>query len=157
MTIPGPWTLSELTLTSEAPTVVLDTNVVLDWLLFAEPAVADWAAAIVARRLRWAATTSMRDELEHVLRRGLATDRGQAPDPILQAWDTHATLQPAPPGQSLRVSDPDDQKFVDLAVACGARWLVSRDQALLKLARRAAAGGLAIVAPRAFCSNTRHA
>jgi predicted nucleic acid-binding protein len=35
-----------------------------------------------------------------------------------------------------RCADPDDQKFLELAQACGAQWLLSRDNALLKLARR---------------------
>ncbi|MBX3622048.1 MAG: PIN domain-containing protein [Rhizobacter sp.] len=46
----------------------------------------------------------------------------------------------------LRCTDPDDQKFIDLAVA-NARWLVSRDRAVLKLARRAALFGLQVVSP----------
>jgi len=47
----------------------------------------------------------------------------------------------------LRCSDGDDQKFIDLAVASGAIWLISRDRAVLRLARRASAFGLAIVTP----------
>jgi putative PIN family toxin of toxin-antitoxin system len=31
--------------------------------------------------------------------------------------------------------DPDDQKFLELAVACGAHYLVTRDRDLLELAR----------------------
>ncbi len=33
-------------------------------------------------------------------------------------------------------SDPDDQKFLELALACGAAYLVTKDRALLELARR---------------------
>jgi predicted nucleic acid-binding protein len=47
----------------------------------------------------------------------------------------------------LRCTDPDDQMFVDLALEAGARWLVSRDRAVLRLARPALPLGLAIVAP----------
>jgi predicted nucleic acid-binding protein len=32
--------------------------------------------------------------------------------------------------------DPDDQKFLELARACGADFLVSRDRALLEIGRR---------------------
>jgi uncharacterized protein len=53
-----------------------------------------------------------------------------------------------PPLPALRCTDPDDQKFIDFALACGARWLVSRDKAVLKLRRRALAlHGLQIVHP----------
>jgi len=132
---------------------VLDTNVVLDWLLFDEPSVAALAQAVVAGRLRWVVTASMRDELAHVLARGLAAARGADSETILATWDGHAALHPDPPAQRrLRVTDPDDQKFVDLALGTGARWLVSRDRAVLKLARRAAAAGTEIVTPNAWAS-----
>ncbi|MGI4857360.1 MAG: PIN domain-containing protein, partial [Janthinobacterium lividum] len=35
-----------------------------------------------------------------------------------------------------RCSDRDDQKFLELAARSGAHWLVTKDKALLKLARR---------------------
>jgi predicted nucleic acid-binding protein len=37
-----------------------------------------------------------------------------------------------------RCSDPDDQKFIELASASGAQILVSKDRAVLKLRRRCA-------------------
>jgi hypothetical protein len=73
---------------------------------------------------------------------------------VLAAMDACAAWQPLPPPDAtgrLRCTDPDDQKFIDAAVAWGARWLVSRDRAVLKLRRRAAeAHGLLIVPPRAW-------
>ena len=45
---------------------------------------------------------------------------------------------------TLRCSDIDDQKFIDLAVAARAVALLSADRAVLRLARRASAWGLAI-------------
>ncbi|WP_440131005.1 PIN domain-containing protein, partial [Rubrivivax gelatinosus] len=52
-----------------AADVVLDTNVVLDWLVFDDPATRPLAAALEAGRLRWIATGPMLDELLHVLQR----------------------------------------------------------------------------------------
>jgi predicted nucleic acid-binding protein len=122
--------------------------VVLDWLLFGEPAVTALARAITTGRLRWVVTASMRNELAHVLARGLAAARGAEASTLLAAWDCHAALHPEPPAHRvLRVTDPDDQKFVDLALCVRARWLVSRDRAVLKLAPRAALAGTAIVTP----------
>ena len=46
-----------------------------------------------------------------------------------------------------RCADPDDQMFLDLTYAAGVRWLVSRDAALLALARTARAWGSDIVTP----------
>jgi uncharacterized protein len=138
----------EQSLTS-VPFIVLDTNAVLDWLLFADPEMQTLATAIEQGRLRWIATAAMRDEFEHVLGRGLAAERGADPARFEVTWDQHCTEHPsAPPAMApLRCTDTDDQKFLDLALAAGARWLVSRDRALLKLRSKAAALGLAIVAP----------
>jgi len=150
MTNPAPQTLGESPLTSEAPCIVLDSNVVLDWLLFGEPSVAALALAVTSGRVCWVATARMRDELAHVLGRGFATSRQVDASAVLGTWDTHAVIHPEPPTQRLQCTDPDDQKFIDLAIGTGARWLVSRDRAVLKLARRAASAGVAIVKPEAL-------
>jgi len=125
--------------------------VVLDWLLFVDPSAAPIVAAIESRRVRWIATAAMREELAEVLRRGLAASRGVDPRAVLAAWDEHAKLLPAPLGQpgasALQCTDADDQKFLDLARAEDARWLLSRDRAVLRLARRAAALGIGISVP----------
>lgn len=130
---------------------MLDTNVVLDWLLFGDPSAAPLAAAIVRKHVRWIATPAMRDELAEVLRRGLATQRNADPAALLAAWDAHAEMlaEPArlPAAVPLCCSDPDDQKFLDLAHAAGATWLLSRDRAVLRLARRAAGFGIGICVP----------
>lgn len=148
MPIPFDAPQGEFPLTSTIPRVVLDTNVVLDWLLFADPSVAALAAAIERRQVRWLATPSMRDELTHVLERGLAAARGADTAAILSGWDAHAAKQPQAGPQALRCSDAEDQKFVDLALGVRARWLVSRDRAVLRLARRAAPMGTLIVTPQ---------
>jgi predicted nucleic acid-binding protein len=41
-----------------------------------------------------------------------------------------------------RCADPDDQKFLELAFASRARWLLSKDKELLKLDRRTSNTGL---------------
>ena len=50
---------------------ILDTNIVLDWFVFRDPACAPLAAAIESGGLRWLASRWMRDEFEHVVGRGL--------------------------------------------------------------------------------------
>ena len=136
---------------SASPTVVLDTNVVLDCLVFRNPQCAALTAAIVAGDMRWIATQAMRDELAYVLGRGHLD--AWAPDPVsLWAhWDRHCIELPTPgplgPLGRLRCSDADDQKFIDLAVTCKARWLLSRDRAVLKLARRLREHGVDTVPP----------
>ena len=136
------------------PNLVLDTNVVLDWLVFANPASQAVTEAITGMRARWIVNAAVRDELTHVLARGLV-DRWQ-PD-LSRLWDTwerYATPLDAPGstanGRWPRCSDPDDQKFVELALGHQAHWLVTRDRALLKLARRTRLLGLSIVTPDGF-------
>lgn len=136
-------------LTSGSRLVVLDTNVVLDWLLFADPHGLAWGGAVASGRLAWIATDAMRDEFAHVLARGLAAARLADAPALLGAWDRLVTpAAPAAPSHLVCV-DPDDQKFLDLALAAGAAWLVTRDRALLRLGTRASALGLTILKPDA--------
>jgi uncharacterized protein len=139
--IPG-----EPSLTS-APRVVLDTNAVLDWLAFRDPAMAALGAAVTGARVHWVASEAMRQELAHVLGRGLAAARGVDAQALLQAWDRQVCPAPGAAAHTLRCRDADDQKFIDLALACEARWLVSRDRHVLALRRPAARLGLQILRP----------
>lgn len=131
------------------PAVVLDTNTVLDWLVFNDPAVLPLTTALQQGQLRWLACAAMRDELARTL--GYRTLARWKPDSerVLSQFDAVTEVLPSPPPAplNLRCSDPDDQVFLDLALAHGARWLVSHDRALLKLARRVRPLGLAIVRP----------
>ena len=139
--------------------IVLDTNVVLDWLVFGNPSSVPLAAAIMDKQVRWIATAAMRGELTEVLRRGLAAAHGVDVGAMLTTWD--ACAEPcAEPARSafsdvLRCTDADDQKFLDLARATGARWLLSRDRAVLRLARRAASLGITICVPERWSLSDR--
>ena len=133
------------------PSVVLDTNVVLDWLVFRNPASVELAAHIESGRLRWLVSTDFRDELAHVLGRGIGAVFSPDLPSLWSTWDRLAVpVEPRPPcgaGSRLRCTDPDDQKFIDLALAHGARWLLSRDRAVLKLGRRCLPLGLGVLTP----------
>ena len=129
------------------PLLVLDTNVVLDWLYFADPGCAALAQAIESRRMRWAASAAMRDELAHVLERGVRVQRPGDSAAVWAGWQrwcepVEPRIHAVPSG--LRCTDPDDQKFVDFAVQTGAASLLTRDRAVLALARRATPHGLRI-------------
>ena len=129
------------------PLLVLDTNVVLDWLFFADPGCGPLSIAIRRRRVRWIASQAMRNEIEHVLQLGIRARHLADPGSVLAAWDEWASITPVVDGPlpaTLRCTDPDDQKFIDLALRTGASALLTRDRAVLKLARRARAHGLCI-------------
>jgi uncharacterized protein len=135
---------------NEPPEAVLDTNTVLDMRLFEDTAARALRDAVDDGRVRWIATARMRDELQGVLRRP-AMGRWQpaAHAEALLAWvDSRMVLRQAPPaGFGPRCRDAADQPFIDLAWAAGARWLVSRDKALLRLARPARQRGVRVCTP----------
>ncbi len=130
--------------------LVLDTNVVLDWLVFGNPAAAPLAAALSDGGWRWYATAEMHAELEHVLTYPSIGNWQPDCEAVWAAWARWAVVvtavQPAL-SAPLRCTDPDDQKFIDLAVQLGGGTLLSRDRAVLKLARRARLQGLDILTP----------
>lgn len=129
--------------------MVLDTNVVLDWLLFDDPRAGELGQALSRGRLRWLVCARMREEFARTLRRAvLAKWQPQAED-LLARFDRHAIVlgDPPPAPLRLRCRDPDDQVFVDLALAGDAHWLLSHDKALLRLASRMPVPGPRICRP----------
>jgi predicted nucleic acid-binding protein len=120
-------------------TIILDTNIVLDWLVFRDPSCVVLQACIEAGQLNWIATRAMRDELAHVLDRGSLDSRMPNTQALWSSWNRWCLEVPDPvrgePTIGLRCSDPDDQKFIDLAVHRRPSWLLSRDRAVLRLAR----------------------
>ena len=123
--------------------LVLDTNVWLDWLVFAEPAVLPVRDAVAGLR----ASVYIDELLEAELARVLAYDLGKhsidaaAQAACLAACRRVALKIEAPAAEALQVRlpqcrDPDDQKFLEAALAARADFLVTKDQALLELAPR---------------------
>jgi putative PIN family toxin of toxin-antitoxin system len=134
------------------PSVVLDTNVLLDWLVFRDASVARLATSIETGAIRWIITTPMAAELRSALTRPELV-RWQPDSACVEAALAHwAVWLPAPrldPGLHCpRCSDRSDQMFIDLAVSAAARWLVTRDRALLRLARTTRPLAVAIVPPQ---------
>jgi len=122
----------------QAP-VVIDTNVVLDLLVFSDPRTLPLRQGLEGAQLRWLATPSMREELRRVLdypqlQPRLAFYR-LTPDEVLARFDAGALLVEAPAKAPCTCSDPDDQKFIDLAVAHQA-LLLSKDKAVLSMKKR---------------------
>ena len=143
-------------LTAPRPPLVLDTNVLLDWLVFQDPSTAALDHAIRSREWQWVATPPMRSELEQVLTRAHLMSRQTDPLFALATWDAWAQVVApaslAEPG-ALRCADPDDQKFIDLALQFGA-VLLSRDRAVLRLARAGRAHGIQILSALAWSAST---
>lgn len=132
-----------------APRVVLDTNVALDWLVFRDAGAQQLGLALDRGDLCWLATRAMRAELAHMLAHASLARWAPDSERALASFDALAEMTAAPerPGP-LRCRDPDDQMFIDLALAASAGWLLTRDKALLRLARRAAALGVEVTTPQ---------
>jgi uncharacterized protein len=131
----------------EPPSAVLDTNVVLDWLVFRDPQVATLVAELEAGRLCWRATPRMRAEFEAVLTRGHLDRWGPDRERSLMLFDRHSVIEPEAPRCRLVCTDADDQAFIDLAVHRRCHWLVTHDRALLRLASRARPFGVQVLPP----------
>jgi predicted nucleic acid-binding protein len=142
--------MPEQPLAPRRPAIVLDTNAVLDAWLFRNACMATAAAALCRQELLWIATPSMRQELVHTLA-APALQRWQPDVPaLLGFFDDHAVLCAEPertPFRALWCTDGDDQVFIDLALTCGARWLLTKDRALLRLSRKARTLGLLVIPP----------
>lgn len=140
-----------------APSIVLDTNVILDWLVFRNPASVELSERIESGEVQWLVSTDTRNELQHVLGRGIGAAFQPNFEIIWSTWDRLAVaVEPAPvigAAARMRCTDPDDQKFIDLALAHRARWLLSRDRAVLKLAKRGLPLGLQVLTPERWLAS----
>jgi uncharacterized protein len=147
---------------SAVPRVIIDTNAVLDWLVFAQPAALALADAVEQGGWAWCATPAMLTELRAVLTRPLPERWEEARKLALTKEVDHLVCwmpltDPILPTSRLICLDASDQMFIDLALACAPSWLVTRDRALLALRRRAMARGVVIATPEQWLRERRAA
>ncbi|MBL8472041.1 MAG: putative toxin-antitoxin system toxin component, PIN family [Rhodocyclaceae bacterium] len=116
------------------PIAVLDTNVVLD--IFYWDGKSCPALARQIDHLHLVTEPRCLHELQRILARLCAEP--QRTEAVLAQYGARTETLPAVPPlpQLPRCKDVQDQKFLELAVHAGARWLVTRDKALLALKRR---------------------
>ena len=118
---------------------MIDTNIVLDLFVFNDTATLALKQALASNRIEWLTTQPMRDELQRVLSypkimsRLAVTELDTAR--VLQQFDARARLVEVAPKASVTCRDPDDQKFIDLAVLHKAT-LLSKDRAVLCMKKR---------------------
>ena len=123
--------------------MVIDTNIVLDLFVFQDPATLALnlalATSLTLGHPRWLATAPMREELERVLCYPQVLKRmafyARSAAEVLGHFDRLSHAVDVAPKASVTCKDPDDQKFIDLAVAHGAA-LLSKDQAVLCMDKR---------------------
>jgi len=142
--------------TSSPQKVVLDTNVVLDLIVFHDPGVEHLAEAIRSGAVVPVATRECLDELRRVLAYPALKLDSPAQNDAFGCYRTQALLVEAPaspaPAELPRCIDLDDQKFLELAQDIGAPFLLTKDKALLRLARAVARfGRFEILHPGTYC------
>jgi putative PIN family toxin of toxin-antitoxin system len=122
---------------TEALRVVLDTQIVLDLLHFADPRTASLRRSIGRGALRCFSDQPCFSEFERVVDYPQFALDAQARSNLVQRYRALLTFYDAPANESLalpRCGDHDDQKFLQLAVRCHADLLLTRDRHLLRLA-----------------------
>ncbi|CAN7445847.1 putative toxin-antitoxin system toxin component, PIN family [Trinickia sp. LjRoot230] len=139
-----------------AQRVVLDSNVWIDILVFDDPATRPIHAALTGGALDAVINARCLAELSRVLDYPQFASRVLDKAALLASVGqlcSMTELAASPEGAAMlpKCKDRDDQKFLELAYASGASWLVSKDRALLKLDKRTSRDfGFRITPPEPF-------
>lgn len=112
----------------------------LDWLVFEDPGVVPIRDAVAAGTAEVYVDAACEEELARVLERGLAKRTFDA-EACMEKYRLLGRRIDAPPSAAERARlpacrDPDDQKFLEVALAAGAQFLVTKDAELLALDRQ---------------------
>jgi uncharacterized protein len=137
------------------PRYVLDTNVCLDIFVFGDPQCMPLLEAVRTRQIELVTREDCREEWQSVLTYPQLALSEEKRVQAMQAFDTWNRF--VDPSETIRASvsalprcrDRDDQKFLELAQQTGAVALLTRDDELLRLARRTKREGLFLILPPA--------
>jgi putative PIN family toxin of toxin-antitoxin system len=133
--------------------IVIDTNVCLDLFVFKDPRWAGLLAALESGAVEAVTRSDCRDEYNIVLHyKHLPLDDDSRPLAAARFDQLIKVVAPAESGVRLPVcTDKDDQKFLEVARDAQAAILITKDKALLKLARRLAKAGMfKVMVPEAW-------
>ena len=143
-----------------AERIVIDTNVCLDLLVFHDRRWASLLAALESGAVEAVTRADCRAEYKVVLHYPhLPLDDDSRPLAAARFDTLIKVVAPAAGLARLPVcTDRDDQKFLEVARDAGAAVLITKDKALLKLARKTAQAGLFhIMLPEAWVKAQAHA
>ena len=119
--------------------VVIDTNVALDMWVFKDTRTEDLKNALDKKTLNWIATKAMREELKRVLDYPHIKFRllkmQKTLDDVMANFDALVDIKADASKCKFTCKDPDDQKFIDLAVFYSAE-LISKDKCVLTMKNR---------------------
>ena len=123
------------TFTVMKPRLVLDTNVILDLLVFKDPAAEVVRMALDAKLVDAVRSEASMLELIDVIQRPTFRLNQEEQSIILQAWESstrlleNAAIEPAP----FTCRDLDDQVFINMAYSLRPALLLSKDLRVLEL------------------------
>ena len=126
--------------------VVLDTNILLDIFVFNDERALHLKKVLFDKTRHFVASQKTIEEFADVISRPLFNLDEEAQAAILAQWQSIAeqrddsNLAPAP----WKCQDPDDQIFLDLAYQLRPTILISKDNAVLQIARKAASEDILI-------------
>jgi len=128
--------------------VVFDTNVLLDIFVFNDFRVMHIKEALLNQQLDALASEQTLEELSDVIARPLFSLNEDDQEKIILEWRLIARMIEAKDivKAPWECQDQDDQIFLDLAYTVKPSMLISKDNAVLKLASRAAKEGVIITA-----------
>lgn len=141
------------TTASPVERIILDTNVCLDLFVFHDPRWAPLLAALETGTVEAVTRADCRDEYRIVLHYAhLPLDETSRPVAEARFDALIRVIEPPVSGVRLPVcTDRDDQKFLELARDAAVDTLITKDKALLKLAKKTAQAGMfRIMLPEAW-------
>jgi len=122
-------------LTDIKPRLVLDTNVILDLLVFKDPSAEPIRLLLDANQVDAVRTLASMAELIDVIGRPTFKLSQENQEAIVQAWESatrlleNTAIEPAP----FTCRDRDDQVFIDMAFSIRPALLLSKDLRVLEL------------------------
>ena len=128
--------------------IILDTNILLDIFVFADVRADRLSNAVLNRQIKTYSNHTSVEELRDVISRPLFALKEGRQAEIMGQWQSLSQsiddlkLETAP----WKCQDPDDQVFLDLAFTVRPSILISKDNAVLRLATRALKEGVWITA-----------
>lgn len=143
--------------------LVLDTNVVLDWLVFRDAALERVQRAVDECRVTIITHPPAVNELRRVLAYPQCKLGVQEQQELLDRYRALSREVELPEGFALgnlllpagfpRCRDADDQHFLALAYHAQADGLLTKDKQLLRLRKRASRFGVTIVSPKELAAS----
>ena len=128
------------------PHLVLDTNVILDLLVFKDPSTEPIRLLLDAQQVDAVRTPASMAELIDVIGRPAFKLSQEEQETIREAWESSsrlledAAIEPAP----FTCRDPDDQVFINMAYSIRPAFLLSKDLRVLELQAIAKRHGIEI-------------